>query len=71
VNLQLLRNGEKVDQVVYGRDYTLRADMSHPDGKKERRKEGRRFVYCLGLRTVHYNAAAVGQLSAPTHNHIA
>jgi hypothetical protein len=46
VNLQLLRNGEKVDQVVYGRDYTLRADMSHPDGKKERRKEGRKEI-CL------------------------
>ena len=34
VNLKLLRNGEKVDQVVYGKDYMLRADITHPDGKK-------------------------------------
>ena len=38
VNLQLLRknkNGEtkKVEQVVYGREYTLRADISKADGK--------------------------------------
>ena len=33
VNLQLLRNGKKVEQVVYGREYTLRADITHPDGK--------------------------------------
>ena len=38
VNLQLLRkdtngNDRKVDQVVYGREYTLRADISHADGK--------------------------------------
>lgn len=34
VNLKLLRNGEKVDQVVYGKDYMLRADITHPDGKR-------------------------------------
>ena len=34
VNLKLLRNGEKVDQVVYGKDYMLRADITHPDGRK-------------------------------------
>ena len=34
VNLQLLRNEKKVDQVVYGREYILRADMSQPDGKE-------------------------------------
>jgi hypothetical protein len=33
VNLQLLRNDKKVDQVVYGREYILRADMSQPDGE--------------------------------------
>lgn len=32
VNLQLLRTGKKVEQVVYGREYTLRADITHPDG---------------------------------------
>ena len=36
VNLKLLRNGEKVDQVVYGKDYMLRADITHPDGKRLR-----------------------------------
>ena len=35
MNLKLLRNGEKVDQVVYGKDYVLRADISHPDGKHD------------------------------------
>ena len=24
-----------MEQVVYGREYTLRADITHPDGKKE------------------------------------
>lgn len=38
MNLQLLRHEKKVDQVVYGREYTLRADISHPDGKISRRK---------------------------------
>ena len=33
MNLQLLRNNKKVEQVVYGREYTLRADITHPDGK--------------------------------------
>ena len=33
VNLQLLRNDKKVDQVVYGREYVLRADISQPDGE--------------------------------------
>ena len=33
VNLELLRNGQKVEQVVYGRNYTLRAQITHPDGK--------------------------------------
>merc|ERR1712088_986610 len=33
VNLQLLRNNKKVEQVVYGREYTLRADITHPDGQ--------------------------------------
>ena len=40
VNLKLLRNGEKVDQVVYGKDYVLRADISHPDGKHGERASG-------------------------------
>jgi len=33
VNLQLLRNDKKVEQVVYGQEYTLRADITHPDGQ--------------------------------------
>ena len=33
VNLQLLRNNKKVEQVVYGREYTLRADITDHDGK--------------------------------------
>ena len=33
VNLQLLTNNKKVEQVVYGREYTLRADITHADGK--------------------------------------
>ncbi len=33
VNLKLLRNGKKVEQVVYGREYKLIADITHPDGK--------------------------------------
>ena len=35
VNLQLLSttSDKKVDQVVYGREYTLRADISKADGK--------------------------------------
>ena len=41
VNLKLLRNGEKVDQVVYGKDYMLRADITHPDGKRLRVSRGR------------------------------
>lgn len=32
VTLQLLREGRKVQQVVYGREYTLRAHISQPDG---------------------------------------
>jgi len=32
VTLQLLREGRKVQQVVYGRDYTLKAHISQPDG---------------------------------------
>jgi hypothetical protein len=32
VTLQLLREGRKVQQVVYGRDYTLMAHISQPDG---------------------------------------
>jgi len=32
VTLQLLREGRKVQQVVYGREYTLRAHISHYDG---------------------------------------
>ena len=33
MNLQLLTNNKKVEQVVYGREYTLRADITHADGK--------------------------------------
>lgn len=33
VNLQLLQKEKKVEHVVYGREYTLRADISHPDGQ--------------------------------------
>jgi len=32
VTLQLLREGRKVQQVVYGREYTLKAHISQPDG---------------------------------------
>jgi len=32
VTLQLLSEGRKVQQVVYGRDYTLKAHISQPDG---------------------------------------
>ena len=32
VTLQLLREGKKVEQVVYGREYMLRAHISHYDG---------------------------------------
>jgi predicted nucleic-acid-binding Zn-ribbon protein len=32
VTLQLLREGRKVQQVVYGRDYSLKAHISQPDG---------------------------------------
>eukprot|EP00095_Tigriopus_kingsejongensis_P005838 maker-scaffold425_size175135-snap-gene-0.49 protein:Tk05838 transcript:maker-scaffold425_size175135-snap-gene-0.49-mRNA-1 annotation:"PREDICTED: uncharacterized protein LOC101740299" len=31
VNLQLLQKTKKVEHVVYGREYTLRADITHPD----------------------------------------
>ena len=30
----MLRNEQKVEQVVYGREYTLRADITDHDGKK-------------------------------------
>ena len=33
VNLELIRNDEKVQHVVYGQDYTLRAHISQPDGQ--------------------------------------
>jgi hypothetical protein len=33
VNLELIRGDEKVQHVVYGQDYTLRAHISQPDGK--------------------------------------
>ena len=29
----MLRNNKKVEQVVYGREYTLRADITDHDGK--------------------------------------
>jgi hypothetical protein len=32
VNLELIRGDEKVQHVVYGQDYTLRAHISQPDG---------------------------------------
>ncbi len=32
VNLQLMRKNRRVEHVVYGQEYTLRADISHPDG---------------------------------------
>ncbi len=36
VNLSLLRGGRKVEHVVYGQEYTLRAHMSQPDGTRNK-----------------------------------
>ena len=33
VNLRLQKNGNEVSNVVYGREYSLMADVTHPDGK--------------------------------------
>ena len=33
VNLRIQKNGNEVSNVVYGREYVLRADVTHPDGK--------------------------------------
>ena len=34
VNLKLQKKGKEVSNVVYGREYSLMADVTHPDGKQ-------------------------------------
>ena len=47
MNLQLLRNDKKVDQVVYGREYVLRADISQPDGESIMLQHGQLLIWHL------------------------
>ncbi|KAG8232370.1 hypothetical protein J437_LFUL008838 [Ladona fulva] len=48
VSLKLLEKGKKVHEVVYGRAYTLRADISRPDGRAERQTLDRPYLAEIG-----------------------
>jgi hypothetical protein len=38
VSLKLLEKGKRVQEVIYSHPYTLRADISRPDGKYKEKK---------------------------------
>lgn len=63
VNLQLLRNNKKVEQVVYGREYTLRADISHPDGKF-----GMKVKRCFSFSDTNNTVQLVDENGCPEKN---
>ena len=66
MNLKLLRNGEKVDQVVYGKDYVLRADISHPDGKHFDCYRFEGLLYVLKISRVVQRSSLVQCNRSPT-----
>ena len=46
VNLELMNGDEKVQQVIYGRDYKLKAHFSRPDGKETLNSLNIKPKYC-------------------------
>jgi len=63
VNLELLRNGQKVEQVVYGRNYTLRAQITHPDGQF-----GMRVKRCFSFSDTNNTVQLVDDNGCPERN---
>lgn len=63
VNLQLLRDGKKVQQVVYGREYTLRAHISKPDGRY-----GMRVKRCFSFSDLNSTVELVDDRGCPDPN---
>jgi len=75
VNLQLLRNNKKVEQVVYGREYTLRADITHPDDKIEvingtlvKSQFGMRVKRCFSFSDTNNTVQLVDDKGCPERN---
>jgi len=60
VTLQLLRDGKKVQQVVYGREYTLRAHISRPDGNY-----GMRVKRCFSFSDLNSTVELVDDRGCP------
>lgn len=63
VNLQLLRNEKKVEQVVYGREYTLRADITDHDGQF-----GMRVKRCFSFSDTNNTVQLVDERGCPEKN---
>jgi len=63
VNLQLLTNNKKVEQVVYGREYTLRADITHADGQF-----GMRVKRCFSFSDTNNTVQLVDDKGCPERN---
>ncbi|XP_023343014.1 uncharacterized protein LOC111712591 isoform X2 [Eurytemora carolleeae] len=60
VTLQLLREGRKVQQVVYGREYMLRAHISQPDGTF-----GMRVKRCFSFSDLNSTVELVDERGCP------
>jgi hypothetical protein len=63
VNLQLLRNEQKVEQVVYGREYTLRADITDHDGEF-----GMKVKRCFSFSDTNNTVQLVDERGCPEKN---
>jgi len=60
VTLQLLRDGKKVQQVVYGREYMLRAHITKPDGSY-----GMRVKRCFSFSQLNSTVELVDERGCP------
>jgi len=64
VNLQLLRNEQKVEQVVYGREYTLRADI----GDDHDGQFGMKVKRCFSFSDTNNTVQLVDERGCPEKN---
>jgi len=60
VNLKLQKNGKDVSNVVYGREYTLMADVTHPDGV-----HGLRVQRCFSFSDTNNSVALLDAAGCP------
>lgn len=58
VMLQLLRNSKKVEKVIYGSEYILRAQMSHNDGELDKIVRSTETVSYLALELTLYHMSS-------------